>query len=79
MKNGSERCQSECPWASGAPMEMKVAVILSEAKDLQFRSEANQCRFFASLRMTDFRESVARNLALVGRKESERDSSLRSE
>ena len=60
-------------------MEMKVAVILSEAKDLQFRSEANQRRFFASLRMTDFRESVARNLALVGRKESERDSSLRSE
>jgi hypothetical protein len=45
-------------------MEMKVAVILSEAKDLQFRFEANQCRFFASLRMTDFRESKARNLAL---------------
>ena len=55
-------------------MEMKVAVILSEAKDLQFRSEANQCRFFASpwtgrfrasLRMTDFRGSAARNLALI--------------
>ena len=45
-------------------MEMKVAVILSEAKDLQFRSEANQCRFFASLRMTDFRESGAKNSAL---------------
>ena len=30
----------------------EVAVILSEAKDLQFRSGANQCRFFASLRMT---------------------------
>jgi len=27
-------------------------VILSEAKDLQFRSDANHCRFFASLRMT---------------------------
>jgi len=46
-------------------MKMKVAVILSEAKDLQFQSEANQCRFFASLRMTDSRESGARNLALV--------------
>jgi len=43
---------------------MKVAVILSEAKDLQFRSEAHSCRFFASLRMTGFRESEARNLAL---------------
>jgi len=28
------------------------AVILSEAKDLQFRSEESKCRFFASLRMT---------------------------
>ena len=35
------------------PTETKPTVILSEAKDLQFRSEANQCRFFASLRMTD--------------------------
>jgi hypothetical protein len=34
-------CHSECSWACGPPMEMKVAVILSEAKDLQFRSEAN--------------------------------------
>jgi hypothetical protein len=32
-------------------MEMKVTVILSEAKDLQLQS-ASQCRFFASLRMT---------------------------
>jgi len=31
---------------------MKGAVILSEVKDLQFLTEANQCRFFASLRMT---------------------------
>jgi len=31
----------------------------------QFRSEANQGRFFASLRMTDSRESAAGNLALV--------------
>jgi uncharacterized protein (TIGR02246 family) len=30
-----------------------TAVIPSEAKDLQFRTEANKCRFFASLRMTD--------------------------
>ena len=28
------------------------AVILSAAKDLQFRAEANSCRFFAALRMT---------------------------
>jgi hypothetical protein len=50
-------------------MEMKAAVILSAAKDLQFRSEADYCRFFApftlseanGLRMTDFRESEARN------------------
>jgi hypothetical protein len=46
-------------------MGMKVPVILSEAKDLQFSVEATQCRFFASLRMTDFRESEARNLGLV--------------
>jgi hypothetical protein len=64
-------------------MEMKVAVILSEAKDLQFRSEANRCRFFASLRMTDFRESAAENLALVRdeakTKRPGQASSLRSE
>jgi len=30
----------------------EMAVILSEAKDLQLRSDANECRFFASLRMT---------------------------
>ncbi|SPE32193.1 hypothetical protein SBA2_670059 [Acidobacteriia bacterium SbA2] len=29
-----------------------MAVILSEAKDLQFRPEANQCRFLAALGMT---------------------------
>jgi len=54
-------------------LEMKVVVILGPfaslrmncAKDLQFRSEANKCRFFASLRMTDFRESAARILAPV--------------
>jgi hypothetical protein len=34
-----------------------VLVILSEAKNLQFRSAPSQCRFFASLRMTDFRET----------------------
>jgi len=38
----------------------RVTVTLSGAKDLQFRSEANQCRFFASLRMTDFQESRRR-------------------
>ncbi len=32
---------SECTWTCGPPMEMKVVVILSEPKDLQFRSEAN--------------------------------------
>ena len=41
--------------------EMKVLVILSEAKNLQFLSAPSQCRFFASLRMTDFRGSVAKN------------------
>jgi len=38
--------------------------MLSEAKDLQFRSVANKCRFFASLRMTDFRECGAKDLHL---------------
>jgi len=63
-------------------METKVTVILSEAKDLRFRSVANSCRFFASLRMTEFRDSEARNLALprgVKNQSSGRDSSLRSE
>ena len=32
---------SEWSWAYGPPIEMKVAVILSEAKDLQFRPKAN--------------------------------------
>jgi len=32
-------------------------VTLSEAKGLQFHLKADQCRFFASLRMTDFQES----------------------
>jgi hypothetical protein len=40
-------------------MEMKVAVVLSEAKDLQFRSEASECRFFAALRMTNFHERLS--------------------
>ena len=31
--------QGEFPWASGPPESIKVAVILREAKDLQFRSE----------------------------------------
>jgi len=39
------------------------AVILSGAKDLQFLSEANKCRFFAALRMTDFQESTCRPFA----------------
>jgi hypothetical protein len=39
----------------------EVAVILSEAKDLQFRSEANSYRFFASLRMTDFLSCAPKN------------------
>ncbi|SPE26372.1 hypothetical protein SBA2_30037 [Acidobacteriia bacterium SbA2] len=34
-------CHSEWSWVFGPPMEMKVAVILSEATDLQFRPEAN--------------------------------------
>ena len=58
-------CHSESTWTCGASNDMKVAVILSDAKDLQFRSDANQCRFFASLRMTDFRES-AHGLAARG-------------
>jgi hypothetical protein len=70
--NKRQRCYSERPCACGAPTETKVAVILSEAKDLQFRSEANYCRFFAQftlseangLRMTGFQESEARNLSL---------------
>jgi len=42
--------------ACGPTMARKVGVILTlsraKGKDLQFRSGANQCRFFASLRMT---------------------------
>jgi len=34
-----------------------VFFLQSEAKDLQVPYGENQCRFFASLRMTDFRES----------------------
>jgi len=56
-------------------MEMKVAVILSEAKDLQFRPAGYQCRFFASLRMTDFRESEARNLHFLVFKDINADAS----
>jgi hypothetical protein len=41
--------------------QSKIAVILSKAKDLQLWFESNECRFFASLRMTDLRESEARN------------------
>jgi hypothetical protein len=40
----------ECAWASGPPIEVKVSVILSEAKDHRSCSELQ--RFFASLRMT---------------------------
>jgi hypothetical protein len=71
-------CHSECPWACGPPMGINVPVILSEAKDLQFSVEATECRFFASLRMTDFWESEAKNLGscLI---QNQRDSSLRSE
>jgi hypothetical protein len=58
-------------WICGPLREIKVAVILSEAKDLHFRSEANQCRFFASLRMTDFRESEAKHLHLSPRQSSQ--------
>ena len=35
------KCHSQFTWTCSPPMEMKVAVILSEAKDLQFRSEVN--------------------------------------
>ena len=45
-------------------MEMKITVILSEAKDLQFRPELNSCRFFASLRMTDFLKKELQSSAL---------------
>jgi len=38
------------------------AAIFMTAKDLQLRSEANECRFFASLRMTNSRESAAKDL-----------------
>ena len=41
LKNLSRCCHSECSWACGPPKGMKVAVILSEAKDVQFRTEAN--------------------------------------
>ena len=40
-------CHTEWAWASGPPVEMKVAVILSEAKDLQFRGELMQILRFA--------------------------------
>jgi len=40
----------------GPTRGMNVAVILTlsgaKGKDLQFRSDENQCRFFAALRMT---------------------------
>jgi hypothetical protein len=41
LKNVYSLCHSEWSWACGPPKGMKVAVILSEAKDLQFRTEAN--------------------------------------
>jgi len=37
-----------------------MTVILSEAKDLQFLSKANQCRFLASLGMTAYLEEANR-------------------
>ena len=40
-------------------------VIPGEAMDLQVRFRANSFKFFAPLWMTDFRESDARNLALI--------------
>jgi len=39
----------------------KLAVNLSEAKDLKFHFGANKCRFFAVLRMTDFERSEAKD------------------
>jgi hypothetical protein len=45
-------CHPERSGACCPPKVMKVAVILSEAEDLQFRGEANYCRSFALLRMT---------------------------
>jgi len=50
-------CHSEWSWTCSQPIEMKVPVILSEAKDLQLLSEltfTNKCRSFASLRACDF-------------------------
>jgi len=41
---------------------MKVVVIQSAAKDLQFRTKARQCSFFAALRMTEFRVRAAKDL-----------------
>jgi hypothetical protein len=58
-------------WFCRPLMEIKVAVILSEAKDLQFRSEANQCRFFAALRLAEFRESEAKHPHLYPRQTSQ--------
>jgi hypothetical protein len=43
----SSGCHSEWPWACSPPMEMKVGVILREAKDLQFAAS----RSLASLRI----------------------------
>jgi len=34
-------CHSERSWACGPSIEIKAGVILSEAKDLQFRTETN--------------------------------------
>jgi hypothetical protein len=42
QKRGSAgRACAEWRWAREPALEMKVGVILSEAKDLQFRFEAN--------------------------------------
>ena len=54
--------ESQChrePFACHSERREESAVCplwLNFAKDLRFRCEANTCRFFAALRMTDFQE-----------------------
>ena len=73
------KCHSEeFPWAFGPPDRMKVAVILSEAKDQHFRpGEQIQILRFAQNDRLSGEPQATRNLALC-RKGSRQNSSLRS-
>jgi hypothetical protein len=66
----------------GSHEKTKVLVILSEAKDLQFRSALSQCRFFPfaplRVRMTDFQENEATHLRLLAFAALTSDTALRS-